>query len=547
MDACGLMIVAGLALVPPAFATTAACSVPELRGTSYRVQGKALVLRDETGAKLRLEGLTIAQRAVGTSAYDVVWASWVPVSPGGERIESFGPVEAAPGRRTKIGSAIEWPKVPYASHAMLRTTLNPRCGRMVGTVRYGKQVRRLKAVRARCGDRVVDRFAGEDCEKTADCAAGSCVADCTCGGAGGRPDPTFGVDGLVRTVMGEGFLVCPGGACGPSGVGQIVLQPDGKILALGHAIVGTLNAPHSVTPTIVRFTASGIRDPTFSEDGAVSVVAERMTLGANGAIALVGELEGLRSGPLPGRLLPDGAPDPLFMGQLGSTYRAGVVATTVVSSGDILAIVYDGAVDRWASTGGYLGTVSLPGDVKAVAFDSAGRILAQQTGTDVRLRRFLVDGSVDTSFGGGLHVCVALGASRDYIGRSLAILPSGEIFVMTTQGAGLVVHRIPPDGRGFDPTCASVPPPFDIGGTGLMPFAMQADGKLLGAVAGRVVRYLPDGGLDPDFGRLGTVDFGSSMPAVTDVAVASDGGIVVGGAGFDEKGHNAFVVARLLP
>ncbi len=71
--------------------------------------------------------------------------------------------------------------------------------------------------------------------------------------ADGSLDPTFGTGGKVTTDFGfdEAFAVA--------------LQPDGKIVAAGYAVVGS-----SLDFALARYNADGSLDPTFGTDGKVT-------------------------------------------------------------------------------------------------------------------------------------------------------------------------------------------------------------------------------------------------------------------------------------
>jgi uncharacterized delta-60 repeat protein len=99
---------------------------------------------------------------------------------------------------------------------------------------------------------------------------------------------------------------------------------------------------------------------------------------------------------------------------------------------------------------------------------------------------------------------------------------------------------------------------LDLGGTYDWAYAtaLQPDGKILAAGVSNargtydfaVVRYLPDGALDPSFGENGVAitDFGKSKDWAYAMAVQPDGRIVVGGVS-DHSGSRDFALARYTP
>ncbi len=116
-------------------------------------------------------------------------------------------------------------------------------------------------------------------------------------------------------------------------------------------------------------------------------------------------------------------------------------------------------------------------------------------------------GDLDPTFGVDGTVLTDLSGSNDE-GRDAALQPDGKI----------VVNAITP-----------------LGDQGLVQFA--------------VVRYLPDGSLDPGFGSGGVAlaSFGNVSAVAETVAVQPDGGIIAAGYTIDGQGNLSFALARFLP
>jgi uncharacterized delta-60 repeat protein len=116
-------------------------------------------------------------------------------------------------------------------------------------------------------------------------------------------------------------------------------------------------------------------------------------------------------------------------------------------------------------------------------------------------------GDLDPTFGVGGTVLTDLSGSNDE-GRDAALQPDGKI----------VVSAITP-----------------LGDQGLVQFA--------------VVRYLPDGSLDPGFGNGGVtlVSFGNVSALAHVAALQPDGGIIAAGYTTDGQGSRSFALARFLP
>ncbi|MCS6926252.1 MAG: delta-60 repeat domain-containing protein [Candidatus Binatia bacterium] len=138
---------------------------------------------------------------------------------------------------------------------------------------------------------------------------------------------------------------------------------------------------------------------------------------------------------------------------------------------------------------------------------------------------------------------------------ALVLQADGKIVVAGHAAGGFVLVRYQPDG--------SLDPSFGTGGTvttaisGTGDFAsalaVQADGKLV--VAGYVsmapqysialLRYNPDGTLDTAFGENGKVTTGDSHVA-SGLALQADGKIVVAGS-FNDGANNEFLLLRYDP
>ena len=200
---------------------------------------------------------------------------------------------------------------------------------------------------------------------------------------------------------------------------------------------------------------------------------------------------------------------------------------------------------------GASGKVTTPIGVTGGAYDVAlqadGKIVvAGVSGGDIAVCRYHVDGSLDTSFDGDGIVTTDVGTSSVDNAQAVAVQPDGKLVVAGYSNAGtnydFVVLRYTPDGS-LDTT-------FDGDGKALVDFggndnayglALLPDGKI--AVVGvkddynfAVARLASDGSLDTTFNLNGkqVTDFASSQDAAFDVAVQSDGKLVVcGESGYD--------------
>lgn len=309
----------------------------------------------------------------------------------------------------------------------------------------------------------------------------------------GALDPEFGTAGLV--VGQEGT------------VKSLALQSDGRILA-----VGTRNDQLAV----VRFNASGGVDQAFGASG-VARLEPGLISGSEGFDAAVQS---------------DGG---IIAAGVGKPGNRGIVVR-FSSMGD---------VDRDFGGSGVVSFENRP--LHSVALDADGQIVAGGTERDagptflaVRLDR---DGAPDPGFGTG---GIAYLSQTPYNDNGLALGSDGKPILVGYALDGVnhyAFARFNADGSA-DTT---------FGGTGMVnasgeekPYvrgygvALQADGKVLGAVAGgtvssgitaSILRLLPDGTMDASFGTSGAavLDDHPDQNYLYAVTVQRDGRIVAAG------------------
>lgn len=187
----------------------------------------------------------------------------------------------------------------------------------------------------------------------------------------------------------------------------------------------------------------------------------------------------------------------------------------------------------------------------AVAFQTDGKIVTVASG-GFAVARYYSDGTLDHSFGTGgkvvTRLCTVDGtedASNVYEGAGMVTLQSdGKIVAAGQSDRSFAVVRYNPDGT-LDPsfgeegkvtTRIGTDPEIEDAASAL---ALQADGKIV--VVGRtwqpytndiaVVRYNPDGSLDASFGKGGKVidDLSAGYDDAFDIVVQPNGKLVAGG------------------
>lgn len=219
----------------------------------------------------------------------------------------------------------------------------------------------------------------------------------------GSPDPSFGSQGQLTTAF-------PGPAWAVAGL----LQPDGRIIAVGNS--GTDLAA-------ARYNVDGTLDPTFGTAGQLTLpLPQAFTVGdaalqPDGKLVIAGSY-----GPGPFdfglvRLLPSGAVDPSFDGD-------GVVTTDFGASevGQSVIVLADGRL--------------VVGGHRAAAV------------TDLALARYLADGSLDTTFGNGGLATGDSGATE--VTEQLIELPNAKLVIggwtNDANAEDFLLARFHPDG-----------------------------------------------------------------------------------------------------
>ncbi|MEP0548967.1 MAG: T9SS type A sorting domain-containing protein [Rhodothermales bacterium] len=326
----------------------------------------------------------------------------------------------------------------------------------------------------------------------------------------GTLDADFGEDGVVRST---------GLGPGDDHARTLLIQPDGKLIVVGHADTHDDGLSPRSSIIVARYEETGALDATFGAEGTtatrtpgpLSYVADAV-LQPDGRVVVGGSTHRAGASGLDfvlARYLPDGTPDPDFG-------EGGVVAPPIAPN------VFSSAVLRT---------------------DDGRLIVVGYAAYDVLLARYLPNGGLDASFGSGGVLSADLGG-LEQVGDA-ALQPDGKIIVVGRrldsccpyEGLALFVARLEPNG--------SLDASFGEDGVVILPekgasaVALQGDGRII--VGGwsngfAVFGFSPNGALE--WSR--TVGAGSSARAV---AVQPDGRIVATGSTSD----GALITARLLP
>lgn len=322
----------------------------------------------------------------------------------------------------------------------------------------------------------------------------------------GSLDPGFGTGGIVTTEVGP-FL---------DQLQAVALQPDGRIVVAGRSSVdGSENQW-----VIGRYTGDGQLDASFAGDGILLVdvgtgtfdEANSIAVQADGSIVTAGMARSATDDDIAVvRCTANGALDPSFSGDgkliLGyGTNDDSAGAVLVQSDGKILVAGYTGngqegdfAVARLTSGGlpdtsfGTNGSTitSFGGNsydmAYALALQPDGKIIAGGAAhsipnwplTDMALQRLTTNGVLDPGFDDdGLYLVPYLGVSAVV---SLAIMPDGRIVIGGTSDDAFMVAMVEANGGmdvgfGNDGVRTIAPGQFTAYGSTVV---VQPDGKIL--------------------------------------------------------------------
>jgi uncharacterized delta-60 repeat protein len=379
----------------------------------------------------------------------------------------------------------------------------------------------------------------------------------------GALDPSFG-DGGVATVTAKASTF--------DQVNALVPLPKGKLLAVGTSQCGDWSCGEFA---LARYLRGGRLDRSFGEGGRVTTPFEGEGLATSAAIQrggriVVGGAVGTRAygelhstSPTLARYKPDGALDTGFG-------RDGIVTVPSAKGEDA----------QWNGV-----AIAPDGDIVAVGEASCtqggkrecGKRYCSECGTYVAAR-FHPGGALDRSFGKGGVERIDVGHNNEDhdAGRAVAVEPDGKILIAGhSYLGGFGIVRLLPDGR-RDPTFGhggivktyfsillhekgAKPVAFEVGRPGYA-LALLPSGKFLVAGGsetpkhegyghptnhGVVVRYLPDGKIDPTFGDGSLTEIGDL--AIRALTVDGCGRPVVAGAYSRASKTTSFGAARLLP
>jgi uncharacterized delta-60 repeat protein len=373
-------------------------------------------------------------------------------------------------------------------------------------------------------------------------ASGSlAMASVAFGAAAGDPDPTFGTNGIVRTILPDPPVLYE-----TSEAYDLVQQADGKPVVGGYFEGGTPRFAHVM---LARYDTAGVLDPSFGTGGVVVTDA----------------VPGLSTRARSLLLQPDGKLIAVGFAASGVYWDAG---------GDVLLVRYltDGSLDPDFGVGGVVVTdvFGHPDQGGDALLQPDGRIVvagfsntAEPTASrDALVARYEPDGTLDETFGAGGILALDLDGRIDRA-RAVALQADGAIVIAGTTNDPVAEFSAP--SRGFVARIDAdgvLDGGFGSGGvtelslefrTGITAMVVLPSGRILvdGSVSGDgiyghsfLARYDADGVLDPAFGGGdGVLDPGPGSYYALDLD--ADGAVLAAGSGFLWGHWGAMGVSRL--
>lgn len=290
----------------------------------------------------------------------------------------------------------------------------------------------------------------------------------------------YTADGALDTGFdGDGIVILDISPTSSDLFEDLVVQADGKIVAVGYAYSGANNVA-----TVVRLNSDGSLDTSFNGTGILSLdfgtgddTLNAVTLQADGKIVVAGQANSSSSGNIAvARLNTDGSYDTTFNGTGlftldvqgnedlasavaidtdGKIVVAGSASTTDIQS-FAMRLNTDGTLDTSFNTTGYqtIAAGSPFEGIEDLALQDDGKILLAGNAyagaglNDVSVIRLNTDGSLDTSFAGDGTFRQAIGTTTDQA-TAIALDSQGGILVTGRTDAtqsGIFLMRIDASG-----------------------------------------------------------------------------------------------------
>lgn len=359
----------------------------------------------------------------------------------------------------------------------------------------------------------------------------------------GSLDITFSGDGKLTTAF-----------SGTDFANSVVIQTDGKIVAVGNTSAGT-NSKFAVA----RYNINGTLDNTLSGDGTLTdQIHQQNTVYLSTAVQSDGKIVAGGNGILV-RYLSTGILDKTFSGDGIQTTGFTVASVAIQTDGKIVA-AGDSVLARYNSNGTLDNTFSADGKQK-VGFRINSLVLQLNDKAVVggsSLARYKIDGTLDFSFAGDGAIRTPL------VCNDLAIQADGKVVAVGSLYGNFAIARYYTNGypdNTFGENGLKTNPVEDYTEGYSKVFyaqsvAIQSDGKIITAGYSLInyreinsyfvlSRHNSDGSLDSSFAENGIQEiYFRNDGRASSVAIQSDGKILVAGYGWSGSNKN-FALARL--
>jgi uncharacterized delta-60 repeat protein len=294
----------------------------------------------------------------------------------------------------------------------------------------------------------------------------------------GKPDPSFGEDGVVRVARPTGGVFV---------LSDVAVDSLGRVVLVGL----TRPLPTNSTPdpvissaTVMRFTAEGKPDPSFGKDGVLIT-----DLGLGDPVAAGGSYSGpsvgLRSVTIDSqnRIVVSGG----YVTELAKCERS------VNSRGFVARLTQSGALDQSFGAAGIraLGTISSLGRLAPfsggyLTAGTGGPFCTAAEGPAQLLTAFTGEGNLNSSF-----ASFSFRTLKNVTPIAMTVTPTNKILLLGQQQHERVYHKVTEFVKGKD----------------------GEEGEKVTRRVGKtiqyqvVVRLLPSGAFDPGFSRIGSAKF----------------------------------------
>jgi uncharacterized delta-60 repeat protein len=355
----------------------------------------------------------------------------------------------------------------------------------------------------------------------------------------GSLDTNFGNSGKVTTAIGS-----------TTDIGYSVeIQSDGKIVVAGYSDNGS-----NEDIVIVRYYTDGSLDTTFggNNNGIVTTaIGSGDERGYSVAIQSDNKLV-VAGSTFDGSMMNFAVVRYNTDGSLDTTFGGDGKVTTDISEGtpETAGALYYGDSGKEV-------VIQSDGKIVVVGYSHTGSNTFGDN--DIAVVRYNTDGSLDTGFGTGGKVTTAIGIREDEA-HAVVIQSDNKIVIAgrskINSNHDFIAVRYNTNGS-LDTSFGTDGKVNTAFGTRIdngWAMALQSDGKIVVAGTSQItgttydfslVRYKTDGSLDETFGTGGKVTtdgVGSQNDRVYDIAIQSDGKIVVAGHSYNGTNHDFAVV-----